>query len=651
MTSNSGSIGGPDCTLRDAITAANLDTAAGGCPAGQGADTIILAAGQGYLFDQPDSVTVDNGVAVPNALPSLTSAIAIRGGEGSSIVRRPGTSVPAFRLLHLDSAAVVRIEGVQLLNGLTPGGAGGGGIFNAGQLVLVNSYVYESHTGGGSNGGDGGAIFNSGTLTLVGGGAFANSTGSAPDFTGAAGRGGAIFNSGMLLLTGTSIGNNQTGASTAVLDAGEGGDGGGIFNSGTLIATDAAIAWNTTNSGLDSGGRGGGLFNEGTATLTRTVVDNNQTGGAAGCGIGGYGGGVFNSGVLSMVDGQVASNINAATSLDGAATYPANGASGGGVCNTGTASVSGTTIALNRAGAGDLAGDGGGVFNSGMMQLRTSTVYSNAAGQGTEHGGQGGGIANQGTLLITDCTISNNWTLDNYAGGAGGGIENSGTLSIASSTISDNFTSDLERRFQPGGGCGVGGGVANVAGSVDIRNTILANNVAADGGADCSGVVASLRYSLLGDPTACLVTGDRTGTVTMVAPLIGPLGNHGGPTETEALGAGSPAIDAGDPTGCTDASGTMLTTDQRGAPRVSPADGRCDIGAFEFGAVVPTCPGDCDGSGRVTISDLIIGVNIALGTVPASACPAFENALGAVDIAQLVQGVTNALNGCASASG
>jgi hypothetical protein len=50
----------------------------------------------------------------------------------------------------------------------------------------------------------------------------------------------------------------------------------------------------------------------------------------------------------------------------------------------------------------------------------------------------------------------------------------------------------------------------------------------------------------------------------------------------------------------------------------------------------------------VTISDLIIGVNIALGTAPASACPAFENALRSVDIAQLIKGVNNALNGCAA---
>jgi hypothetical protein len=48
---------------------------------------------------------------------------------------------------------------------------------------------------------------------------------------------------------------------------------------------------------------------------------------------------------------------------------------------------------------------------------------------------------------------------------------------------------------------------------------------------------------------------------------------------------GSPAIDAGNPNGCTDGNGKLLTTDQRGYPRPGQGDtGRCDIGAFEWQA-------------------------------------------------------------------
>src|SRR5262249_38553836 len=44
------------------------------------------------------------------------------------------------------------------------------------------------------------------------------------------------------------------------------------------------------------------------------------------------------------------------------------------------------------------------------------------------------------------------------------------------------------------------------------------------------------------------------------------------------------------------------------------------------GSVIVTTvlPGDCNGDGQVTIDELILGVNIALGTEPISACPAFD---------------------------
>ena len=58
------------------------------------------------------------------------------------------------------------------------------------------------------------------------------------------------------------------------------------------------------------------------------------------------------------------------------------------------------------------------------------------------------------------------------------------------------------------------------------------------------------------------------------------LADNGGPTQTRALQQGSPAIDAGNPNGCTDHQGNPLTTDQRGNPRHGP----CDMGAFEFGS-------------------------------------------------------------------
>ena len=130
---------------------------------------------------------------------------------------------------------------------------------------------------------------------------------------------------------------------------------------------------------------------------------------------------------------------------------------------------------------------------------------------------------------------------------------------------------------------------------------------------------------------------------------------------------GSPAIDAGNPAGCTDFDGVLLTGDQRGQQRPVPVDSACDMGAYELGQpdgtecatsrvcdstrcvdgiCVTICVGDCSGTDQVTISDLILGVDILLGFAPVSDCPAFADADGVATIAILITGVNNALNGC-----
>jgi hypothetical protein len=105
----------------------------------------------------------------------------------------------------------------------------------------------------------------------------------------------------------------------------------------------------------------------------------------------------------------------------------------------------------------------------------------------------------------------------------------------------------------------------------------------------CEGTYISLGYNLFQETTDCTITGNLAGNILNVAPGLGRLQNNGGPTKTRALLAGSPAIDAGNPSGCAGLNGQFLTTDQRGfaRPRDGNGDGtpRCDIGAFEVGAV------------------------------------------------------------------
>jgi len=64
-------------------------------------------------------------------------------------------------------------------------------------------------------------------------------------------------------------------------------------------------------------------------------------------------------------------------------------------------------------------------------------------------------------------------------------------------------------------------------------------------------------------------------------------------------------------------------------------------------ATLAACIGNCDGSSTVTVTELIRGVNIALGQLPVEACPRFDsNTDGAVTIDELVRAVNNALYGC-----
>jgi len=73
-------------------------------------------------------------------------------------------------------------------------------------------------------------------------------------------------------------------------------------------------------------------------------------------------------------------------------------------------------------------------------------------------------------------------------------------------------------------------------------------------------------------------SGDQNST----NPMLGTLGNYGGPTQTIPLLSGSPAIDAGNPSGCKDGSGHLLKTDQRGMPRPDLDEKTgCDMGAYE----------------------------------------------------------------------
>jgi hypothetical protein len=111
--------------------------------------------------------------------------------------------------------------------------------------------------------------------------------------------------------------------------------------------------------------------------------------------------------------------------------------------------------------------------------------------------------------------------------------------------------------------------------SPTLTNTIIANS---GSGGDCfndtSTLNAASSNNLIQDSlVACGLTNGVNGDIIGQDPALGALANNGGFTQTHALLAGSPAIDAGTNTGCP-------ATDQRGITR--PQGARCDIGAYEY---------------------------------------------------------------------
>ena len=79
--------------------------------------------------------------------------------------------------------------------------------------------------------------------------------------------------------------------------------------------------------------------------------------------------------------------------------------------------------------------------------------------------------------------------------------------------------------------------------------------------------------------------------------------------------------------------------------RIGVGEGTFDVAIAS--AVPPSCAGDCDGDGAVTVNELVTGVNIALDLLSVFNCPALDtNHDGAVTIDEILTAVQDALNGC-----
>ena len=259
--------GSGDCTLGEAIQAANTDAAVDGCIAGSGADRIILPAGVYNLG------LVDNSVDGSNGLPDITSAIILQGaGSASTFVQRQ-SAAPAFRIFHISSAGSLDISGVRVSNGNA--GSANGGAFHAGGNLILNNCIVDTSVAN-----RGGGVYVALGMTA------AISTTTISDNTSNT-EGGGVFNEGMASITSSTISGNTSAANAA-----------GIENwFGLLTLSSSTVTGNIAEAD------GGGLLDLAGLTTVNDCAFSGNSGSAI----------YSNSGTLDIIETQVLNDAETAT--------------------------------------------------------------------------------------------------------------------------------------------------------------------------------------------------------------------------------------------------------------------------------------------------------------------------------------------------
>lgn len=578
------------CTLRAAIMEANFSP---------GVDTIILPAGVYVLT-----------LAGPNENTAVTGDLDVTGdltitGAGAASTIVDGNAIDRVFEIR-SSAGNVDISGVTIRNGRhqsTTGNLGGGGIYNSSSSVLrLTNATLSSNVHAGSVSEPSGVIRNEGILVMSNTVVVSNTAIYIIDNTRTLTMANSVISSnagvgirsdpyelgGMTSLANVTIFSNTTGIvnyspitiTNSIIDRNS--PGGGIRNIDQFLWDPDMLLINSTVSGnvcTSTCNNGGGIFVEGgTTTLINSAVIRNSAANPAY----GNGGGIVASGrtilISSTVSGNFAANrgggINGwATLISSQVISNTSAREGGGIA--GSSALTNSVVMSNTANT-----SGGGIY--GSATLLNSTIAGNSALNGDGGGVHGADYSGRDTILVNS-TVSGN-----RASGDGGGIYYANTyetMQLRNATVTAN-TADSDANES-----GNGGGIVSAGGPLTLSHTIVAGNF--DNSPivkypECDGTITSEGYNLILtiSPT-CIVTGTTTGNIIGVNPNLSPLADNGGPTPTHALWPGNPAVDNGDPAGCTDETGALLTTDQRGYAR--PMDGsgdgfpHCDIGAFELG--------------------------------------------------------------------
>jgi predicted outer membrane repeat protein len=444
-----------------------------------------------------------------------------------------------------NDGGTVNLLGVRFTGNIAPYG---GAIYSsgAGAIVAATNCYFEGNTATTSgifpHGGrtaDGGAISCDGQVdlqscTFLHNSAVGVSGDLSSGISGDRAIGGAISSGGTLTMDlCTFTGNSATGGNavgslpvSAHIPGGWGGEGSGGAIWSSSLAT--LIVSRSTFCGNTATGGNGGPGGNGDSPLQGTPGDGYPGGGGGDA----YGGAIYSPGSsLWLACSTLVSNVAIA----------GNGGNGGG---------GGVDSHQDFSGNGAPAGNGGsgvGGMHGGSGGLVNCTFAFNTGSGGA--GGNGGGSA---------------WVIVIGGKGGAGGNGGMGVGGVAGTGLTNCTVSSNRGTGGTGGAGGYSGGSPGHPGVPGANGT----NGPSWGGTSSSAL-----------PNTLIASNTPAGGDTFTDPELGPLADNGGPTLTMALLPGSPAIDAGD-------TSLAPATDQRTFPR--PAGSAADIGAFEYGSVMPT---------------------------------------------------------------
>ena len=331
--------------------------------------------------------------------------------------------------------------------------------------------------------------------------------------------------------------------------------------------------------------RGGAIYVRPSSSLT---VSGTQFSANRATYVSAVGGAIANDDTLSVIDcafeGGSAINGGAIYTLQGTtsivrSSFTANGGTVGGACDLGgTVTISDSSFSRNGYSTNGIPTtvSGGAIRISalGTAVLNNLAITGNVADEG-------GGITQRGTTSLENVTISGN-----QAKRGGGIYQDIGAITLTNVTLYENTATQSV------------GGIKLNTGTVTVTNTIIANNVLGN----CGAPVAGNAFSLSSDNTCGFGPGRDN-----IDPMLGPLADNGGLTQTHLPQAGSPAIDNATANGA-------APRDQRGYLRAGAAP---DVGAVEFGGTIPVTLGNISTRLRVeTGENALIGGFIVTGGGP-----------------------------------